>query len=287
LEYGKEATRILSESWSRDLELWEDLVRNLRSLGVSPIYSAVCESEDVMDCLRACLRAHTRLAAICHNDPVVASAPSDVETLAHLRTLGYEPGRGMVWTDKYVRGHPLMQYSANQCLADSLLQLLQRAGVLSIHISEAERVHACAENRRRLVSHEVVALRPRRRCAATNVDEGEDPLAYLQHDVHAEPTVHFFLEWFRVKGKVLRELPVGGIRLTVFSRFDSAVGGRPVVQICERDVSQAPDRMVRMSVYNLSGSGSAGYHYDPLFTTDRVVAVANDEDEVVERRRRA
>jgi hypothetical protein len=193
----------------------------------------------------------------------------------------------MVWTDKYVRGHPLMQYSANQCLADSLLQLLQRAGVLSIHISEAERVHACAENRRRLVSHEVVALRPRRRCAATNVDEGEDPLAYLQHDVHAEPTVHFFLEWFRVKGKVLRELPVGGIRLTVFSRFDSAVGGRPVVQICERDVSQAPDRMVRMSVYNLSGSGSAGYHYDPLFTTDRVVAVANDEDEVVERRRRA
>jgi hypothetical protein len=287
LEYGKEATRILSESWSRDLTLWEDLVRNLRSLGVSSSYSAVCESEDVMDCLRACLRAHTRLAAICHNDPVVASAPSDVETLAHLRTLGYEPGRGMVWTDKYVRGHPLMQYSANQCLADSLLQLLQRAGVLNRHISEAERIHSCAENRRRLLSHEDVALRPRRRCAATGVDEGEDPLAYLQHDVHAEPTVYFFLEWFRVKGKVLRELPVGGIRLTVFSRFDSAVGGRPVVQICERDVSEAPESMVRMSLYNLSGTGSGGYHYDPLFATDRVVAVANEADEVVERGRRA
>jgi hypothetical protein len=287
LEYGMEATRILSESWSRDLELWEDLVRNLRSLGVSSSYSAVCESEDVMDCLRACLRAHTRLAAICHNDPVVASAPSDVETLAHLRTSGYEPGRGMVWTDEYVRGHPLMQYSANQCLADSLLQLLQRAGVLSMLISEAERIQACAENRRRLVSHGDVALRPRRRCAATGVDEGEDPLAYLQHDVHAEPTVHFFLEWFRVRGKVLRELPVGGVRLTVFSRFDSAVGGRPVVQICERDVSEAPGSMLRMSLYNLSGTGSVGYHYDPLFATDRVVVVdVDNEDEVVERRRR-
>jgi hypothetical protein len=118
------------------------------------------------------------------------------------------------------------------------------------------------------------------------VDEGEDPLAYLQHDVHAEPTVHFFLEWFRVKGKVLRELPVGGIRLTVFSRFDSAVGGRPVVQICERDVSEAPDSMLRLCLYNVSGSGSAGSHYDPLFTTERAVVIGN-EDEVVERRRRA
>jgi hypothetical protein len=89
------------------------------------------------------------------------------------------------------------------------------------------------------------------------------------------------------EGQVLRELPVGGIRLTVFSRFDSAVGGRPVVQICERDVSEAPESMVRMSLYNLSGTGSGGYHYDPLFATDRVVAVANEADEVVERRRRA
>jgi hypothetical protein len=279
LEYGARARKILSEPWSRDLQLWGDFVKNLRDLGVSQAHTEACESDDVLDCVRACLRAHVRFAAIC-TETVVAS--SDAETLAELRSLGYEPGRGQVWSDRQRRDDSLLKFSTNQCLADSLLQLLQRQGVLSSGISDAERIEACAENRRRLVSHVDHVLRPRRRCAATGVDQGEDPFAYLQHDVHAEPTVWFFLEWFRAKGKVLRELPAGGIRVTVFSRFDSAIGGRPVVQICERDVAEAADGMLRMNLYNLTGSGSAGYHYDPLFTTDGVVVV-DDDEEVVER----
>ena len=89
-----------------------------------------------------------------------------------------------------------------------------------------------------------------------------------QHDVHAEPTVWFLLDWFRAKGKLLQELPHGGIFLTVFSRFDSVVGGRPVRFICARDVldgSAASDGQLRLNLYCVSGSGSSGYHYDPLF----------------------
>jgi len=278
LEYGKKAGKILSEGWSRDLELWGDLEKNLHRLGVSNVYTEACDSDDVMECIRACLRAHVRLAANCTQAVV---ADSDMETIARLSTLGYEYGRGCVWTDRQRRDDELLRFSTNQCLADSLLQLLQRQGILSNDISVAERIEACAENRRRLASHADPVLRPRVRDAATGADRGEDPYAYLQHDVHAEPTVLFFLEWFGAKGKVLRELPSGGIRVTVFSRFDSVIGGRPVVQICERDASQAPHDMLRMNLYNLTGDGASGYHYDPLFATDRVVI---DDEEVVERR---
>ena len=257
LQYGARAREILSESWSRDLELWDEFVVEMRGLGVLQVHSDACERDDVMECMRACLRAHVRYAAICTKAVV---APSDTDTLAELRLLGYESGHGEVWDD-------------SQCLADSLLQLLRREGVLAGNISERERKEACAENRRRLIAHEDPAVRPRNRCAATGTDKGEDPRAYLQHDVHAEPTILFFLEWFAPKGKVLCELPRGGVRLTVFSRFDSAIGGRSVVQVCGRDGPQGLDGVLRLNLYNLTGSGISGFHYDPLFVSAGVVEV--------------
>jgi len=177
-----------------------------------------------------------------------------------LRLFGYENGHGNVWGD-------------NQCLADSLLQLLQREGVLVGNISDRERKEACAENRCRLIAHEDPDVRPRNRCAATGTDRGEDPRAYLQHDVHAEPTIWFFLEWFASKGKVLCDLPRGGIRLTVFSRFDSAIGGRSVVQVCGREGPTGREGVLRLNLYNLTGSGSSGFHYDPLFVPAGVVVL--------------
>ena len=261
LQYGAGAREILGASWSRDLELWDDLVDSLRTVGVSSPHGASCESEEVLECLRDCLRKHVRLATICTEHVV---APSDEQALARLRLQGMEVGRGQVWTRFLDDRDMLLRYSANQCLADSLCQLLQRAGVLSNEISDRERVEACAENRRRLASHRDASVRPRDRCAATGADRGEDPLAYLQHDVHAEPTVWFLLDWFRAKGKLLQELPRGGIRLTVFSRFDSVIGGRPVENICARDVAEVEGQL-RLNLYCVSGSGPSGYHYDPLF----------------------
>jgi hypothetical protein len=179
-EYGQQSARqVLAQPWSRDWAQWEDLQTDLCDLGVTPGCADALERDEVLKCVQGRLRAHVRLAV--QNAAVVAR--SDGETQMDLRRLGYEPGHGEVWDD-------------SQCLADSLLQLLKEYGVLSGDISEAERKDACAENRRRLNGHGNHALRPRRRCAFTNADLGEDARAYLQHDVHAEPTVEFFLEWF-------------------------------------------------------------------------------------------
>lgn len=45
--------------------------------------------------------------------------------------------------------------------------------------------------------------------------------------------------------------------------------------------------MLQMSVYNLSGSGAGGYHYDPLVMSSVVAVVAEDGGELVGRRRSA
>ena len=161
----------------------------------------------------------------------------------------------------------------SQCLADSLLQLLQEYGVLSGDISKAERKDACAENRRRLNGQDNHDLRPRRRCAFTNADLGEDERAYLQHDVHAESTMEFFLEWFAARAQKTGDLPAGGIVLTVFSRFDSEIGGRSSERICERGAPGAADGVLRFDLYNLTGDGVSGYHYDPLFRRGNVVVL--------------
>jgi hypothetical protein len=214
------------------------------------------EREEVLECVQRRLRAHVRLSV--QNAAVVY--PSDDETLRDLERLGFRKGDGKVWGD-------------SQCLADSLLQLLQEYGVLSMAISDKERKDACAENRRRLNVHLDLALRPRARCAFTGVDMGEDPWAYLQHDVHAEPTVEFFLEWFGEAGKRTGELPAGGIKLMVFSRFDSALGGRSVLRICERGEPGASNDVLHLDLYNLTGEGISGYHYDPFFRRGDVVAL--------------
>ena len=231
-------------------------MKELGVLGVTCGGADALEREEVLECVRRRLRAHVRLAV----QQAVVVYPSDDETLRDLQRVGFRKGDGMVWGD-------------SQCLADSLLQLLQEYGVLSRAISEKERKAACAENRRRLNEHRDPALRPRKRCAFTGVDKGEDPRAYLQHDVHAEPTVEFFLEWFCEAGKRTGELPAGGITLTVFARFDSVIGGRSVERICERGEPGASNDVLRLDLYNLTGDGISGYHYDPLFRREGVVAL--------------
>ena len=255
VEYGgQRATQVLAEPWSRDWEQWEELVKELVGLGVACGGADALEREEVLECVQRRLRAHMRLAV--QNAAVVAR--SDEETLADLEALGYERRHGEVWGD-------------SQCLADSLLQLLQACGVLSRDISDEERKEACAANRRHLNEHSDHALRPRRRCAFTSADLGEDPRAFLQHDVHEEPTVLFFLEWFAERGKRTGDLPAGGITLTVFSRFDSAIGGRSVERICERGALGAPGDVLPFDLYNLTGDGVSGYHYDPLLRRGDVV----------------
>jgi hypothetical protein len=44
-----------------------------------------------------------------------------------------------------------------------------------------------------------------------------------------------------------------------------------VVQVCGRDGPQGLDGVLRLNLYNLTGSGISGFHYDPLFVSAGVV----------------
>lgn len=130
-----------------------------------------CESsleEDAqLDLARRVLRAHLRFAVRHrHVEPVL-----DVQRLRELEPLGLHRGRGEIF----------------RTLAYSLLQRLMRFGFLSEEITISERELACAENRRRLAVGPA-ALRPHRRDAFTGENLGEDPDAFLHHDIHAEPS---------------------------------------------------------------------------------------------------
>ena len=59
----------------------------------------------------------------------------------------------------------------------------------------------------------------------------------------------------------------------MFARFDSVIGGRSVERICERGEPGASNDVLRLDLYNLTGDGISGYHYDPLFRREGVVAL--------------
>ena len=64
-----------------------------------------------------------------------------------------------------------------------------------------------------LVNHEDERLRPRQRTEtgeiATDATDHEHDAAFLQHDVHAEPVIRFFLRHFNAEGNQdLRKIKV-------------------------------------------------------------------------------
>ena len=109
-------------------------------------------------------------------------------------------------------------------------------------------------------------LQPRNRNAFTGEDDGVNPRAFLQHDLHAAPSVRFFMQWFGDRGQVVRDLPAAGIVLTVRSRFDSEVLPADRHEICV-DVGSGMGGAALLDLYNLTGEGVSGTHYDPLFST--------------------
>ena len=141
-------------------------------------------------------------------------------------------------------------------MADSLLQLLIAHGVLASDITQEERDTACEANRHELVHSTLPQRHPR------NLRGGDDPMACLEHDRHAEASVEFFLRWFA--GRCVQELPDGGIELTVYSRFDSDTLPAATTRICRRSGAGRPDPALQLCLYNTTGGGISGFHYDPL-----------------------
>ena len=141
-------------------------------------------------------------------------------------------------------------------MADSLLQLLIAHGVLASDITEEERNTACEANRHELVHSTLPRRRPR------DLRGRDDPMAFLEHDRHAEASVKFFLRWFA--GRCVQELPDGGIELTVYSRFDSDTLPAATTRICRRSGAGRADPALQLCLYNTTGGGISGFHYDPL-----------------------
>ena len=95
----------------------------------------------------------------------------------------------------------------NECCADSLLQGMARQGFVPVEVGgngrEAlcARREACVACRAFLIHHEDRRLHPRRRTAFGAIADASDyehDSSFLQHDVHAEAIMRFFLRHFRI-----------------------------------------------------------------------------------------
>ena len=168
---------------------------------------------------------------------------SDQDMLNLLSGRGFEWRRGRVWDD-------------NNCLADSLLQLLEAFSIITGtgpdgSVTLEEREAACAACRAHLCADATLAPRE------TNgrVSRG----AFLQHHRHAEAATKFFLLRF-ASG---RSLPSAGICLHVHARYDTETSLPEPWPMC-RGVGSAQGRALDFHLFVWTGEGTAGYHYDPL-----------------------
>ena len=178
---------------------------------------------------------------------------TDDEALVELLSSGWELRRGEVWGE-------------NDCLADSLLQLLQahcviRGDSVDGSLSHVARKAACEENRRRLWGDPL--LRPR--LLSGRHEYG----AFLQHDVHAGPTIEFFLTRF----ECISDLPSAGVDILVHTRADSYVASVASRRVCG-GLTDLPGAALEMHLFNWTGQGFSGYHYDALVRSPSVEAPA-------------
>ena len=125
---------------------------------------------------------------------------------------------------------------------------------------------ACAECRRHLVTHPNWDLRPVCRTdtgTIANATDAEHAQAYLQHDIHGEEIVRFFLQ--HVQSDYVVE--PSGIRIIVYTRFDSVhLDPQSMALVFGRNEAVAASRgqtCLDFELYNNTGAGISGHHYEP------------------------
>jgi hypothetical protein len=167
------AEPMVNAEWSQTWEGWAELVWRVRRLYELPEDRFI---EEARVCVAAKLQHFLRIApGLCEQLRVM----SDKARIDQLKREGWKFGKGEVW-------------GRNDCLADSLLQLLVERGLLRRGVlkDRGERDQACFMNRRQLELSRDAALRPR------TVDGREGRNLYLEWDRHAGPTVEFLLQHF-------------------------------------------------------------------------------------------
>ena len=213
---------------------------------------------------------------------------SNTEALERLRQRGYVDGKGKLW-------------GRNNCLADSLFQLLVRHRVIYWDPANGAcvddvvvRPDLCNRNRDHLCLHET--LHP------LGVRGERDPDAYLQHHVHGGPTIEFFMK----KVPVLDGIPEAGVVIRVHTKHDEVVGGEGSVDswpVLQWNGSGRAGLALVLHLFCHTLPGGEGFHYDPLFRDDDdgpaasasgsadqgplPVVVVGDDVEVVEAKRQS
>jgi hypothetical protein len=157
-----------------------------------------------------------------------------------LRALGFEWSHGEIW-------------GKNNCLADSILQLLIKHGLVA---SEVDRKAACWANR--VAIENKAELVPRRQNGSVWFG------GYLQHHRHAEAIIRFFFDRFRCRAA---DLPAAGFVVYCHANYDDNDHPPDQVLVCEGlGVRVGPP--LHFHLFNWVGSGCDGYHYDPLWLTN-------------------
>ena len=150
----------------------------------------------------------------------------------------------------------------NECLADSILQLLSFHGFVSATLLEcrAERRRACAQCRNHLVTHVNSQLHPIVRtangCEDRSASDDEHARAFLQHDNHAETIIRFFLAQPYATGRAMSPC---GMKIRVYTRWDSpTLDPDELARVIGR-VGNSGDPVV-LDLYNNTGNGYTGFH---------------------------
>ena len=237
-----ELNHTLHFDWVRTWEGWREAEQEI----------ALCNDDaDLNEVTKTYVQRFTRL--VWNNYEV--KAQTDAARKAELIQSGRRIGIGKV-------------HGNNDCCADSLLQLLAHHAFVPVALkadtrsSINGRKEACSACRAALVSHENERLHPRARLDNGTVNlqatDEEHNGAYLQHDVHAEFVVRFFLEYFSSSTPVEPR----GITVVVYTRWDSEL--LPPSEVTFGRVGEA-EPTLRLEMFNNTGHGNVGVHYDPVF----------------------
>jgi hypothetical protein len=257
-EYKGRCAAILSSEWSWNWVGWDTRQPNGSSNpsdgdGLYQVLASHQQHEEgelatpLLFAIHDVVRRHIRLA---HANAAVEHL-TDKQKEAALHRQGLKVGLGKVWGE-------------NNCLPDSLLQLLQENKIVARCV-ERDRATACAALRAELTNLPADSpLRPRQRDAVNSSDLGLDDSAFLQSNVHGEYILKFFLRYFGERRKVLRQLPSAGVRISVCSRFDSEVLPNESTDVCQAEVADVEEEPLDFKLFNRTGDGVSGYHYDPI-----------------------
>ena len=154
--------------------------------------------------------------------------------------------------EKKLKKHNGNPWGQNDCLSDSLLQLMVHHSLLH-PLSECERRAACAAARDNLRNS--LELSPQHR------PQGSE---FLQENIHSKPLVKFFFAFFPDRQQT-RNLP-SVIRVVTHSvwNWDEQMCPPATTDVFVTDTLN-PQAPLEFHLYNTTHGGYSGLHFDPMW----------------------